>query len=56
MIKRGKSAAAVQEIEITGDLDGHATEALRLELRRLAERYGAEIKEFRIEEVADDFE
>ncbi len=52
-MKRGARRAAVLEIEITGDLDVRAAEALWLELRRLAKRYGAEIEEFRSEEVAD---
>ncbi len=55
-MKRAERQAAVLEIEITGDLDAHAAEALWLELRRLAKRYGAAIEEFRVEEVADDAE
>ncbi len=52
LVKRAERRAL--EIEIPGDLDAHAAEALRLELRRLAKRYGAEIEEFRVAEVADD--
>ena len=40
------------EIEIPDDLDAHAAEALRLELRRLAKRYGAEIEEVEVGEAA----
>ncbi len=48
-------AEAVHRIEITGTLDRHAVEALRVEIRRLSKRYGVDIKEFRIERVeADD--
>ncbi len=36
-------------VEISGDLDRHAAEALRLEIRRMARRYGIDIKEIRIE-------
>jgi hypothetical protein len=38
-------------VEITGDLDRQAAEALWLELRRLARRYAVEIEDFRIEDV-----
>jgi len=44
----------VREIKIAGDLDRHATEALQLEIRRLAKRYGVEIEEFRIEGAPDE--
>lgn len=53
-MRRASRRAAVLEIEIPGDLDAHAAEALRLELRQLARRYGAEIEEFQVREVADD--
>jgi hypothetical protein len=43
------SAEAVRRIEISGTLDRHAVEALQLELRRLAKRFGVEIKELRVE-------
>jgi hypothetical protein len=36
-------------IEITGRLDRHAVEAMRLEIRRVASRYGIDLTEFRIE-------
>ena len=49
------TAGEVCRIEISGDLDRHAAEALQLEVRRLAKRYGVDIKEIRIAEVADDF-
>lgn len=41
----------VHRIEIRGDLDRHAVEALYLEIRRLARRYGFDISEFRVEKV-----
>jgi len=39
----------VFDLEITGALDRHAVEALRLEIRRLVERYGGRLREFREE-------
>lgn len=47
------STWVVRRIELTGDLDRHAAEALQLEIRRLAKRYGIEIEEFRIEEAGE---
>jgi hypothetical protein len=47
------STRAVRRIELTGDLDRHAAEALQLEIRRLAKRYGIEIEECRIEEAGE---
>lgn len=44
----------VHRIKIKGDMDRHTVEALRLEIRRLAKRYGVEITEFRIEKVEDN--
>jgi len=49
--KRGKPA---RRIEITGEMDRSAAEALQLEIRRLAKQYGLEIGEFRVEEVEDE--
>ncbi len=43
------SVEAGHRIEITGTLDRHAVEVLQLELRRLAKRYGVEIKRLRVE-------
>lgn len=48
------SHRVVDRIEIAGDLDRHAVEALQLEIRRLAKRYGVEIKGLRIEKVVDE--
>ncbi len=47
-------AEAVRRIEIIGTLDRHAVEALRLEIRRVSEGYGVDIKEFRIERLEED--
>jgi len=47
------STRAVRRIELAGDLDRHAAEALQLEIRRLAKRYGIDIEEFRIEETGE---
>lgn len=48
------SAGSVHRIEATADLDRHAAEALSLEIRRLARRHGVDIKELRIDRVADE--
>ncbi len=37
--------AVIARIEISGRLDRHAIEAIRLEVRRLARQYGVEVKE-----------
>jgi hypothetical protein len=44
----------LETIKIKGDLGSHAVEALRLEIRRLAERCGLDIKEIRIETVEEE--
>ena len=44
----------VRRLEITAELDRQATEALCLEIRRLAGRYGVEIREFRVEKVTGE--
>jgi hypothetical protein len=43
----------VQAFEISGNLDRHAAEVLRLEVRRLAQQYGADVKRYRIEREAE---
>ena len=48
----GGTPERTQHIEITATLGRQAFEALYLELRRLAKRHGAEIREFRVERVA----
>jgi len=53
-MRRAERRAPILQIEIPGDLDAHAAEALRLEIRRLAKRYDAEIEEFRITEMGDN--
>ena len=40
---------AIARVEVTGELDPHAVEAIRLEIRRLARRHGVEVKECRQE-------
>ena len=44
---------SVRRIEITGDLDRHAVEALRLEVLRLARRHGVTVENLRIQESGD---
>jgi hypothetical protein len=52
----GLSADAMREdIEISGDLDEHTVEAIRLEINRLAKRYGVTIREVRYENPSDEF-
>jgi len=36
-------------VELSAELDRHALEALRLEIERLARRYGIEIAEIRVD-------
>lgn len=47
------SARTVRRIELAGDLDRHAAEALQLEVRRLAKRHGIDIEEVRMEETGE---
>lgn len=49
---RKESDGVEDSFEVAGDLDRAAAEALELELRRLARRYGIEIEEVSIEPVA----
>lgn len=44
-----KKLTARPRIEISAELDRHTLEALRLEIERLAGRYGIDIAEIRIE-------
>ncbi|MBI4610124.1 MAG: hypothetical protein HY726_14080 [Candidatus Rokubacteria bacterium] len=44
----------VYRLEISGDLDRHAAEAIRLEIRRLAKRYGVDIHALRVEAAEED--
>ena len=48
MAKRKRPELA-ERVEIVGELDAHDAEALQLELRRLAKRYGGAIAELSIE-------
>ena len=43
-----------QHIEITGDMDRKAVEALQLEIRRLARLHGVRIADLRIERAPAD--
>lgn len=45
-----------QRIEITGDLDRKAVEALQLEIRRLIQRFGMSVTELRIERISAEEE
>jgi hypothetical protein len=42
-----------EELELEGDLDAYEAEALRLEIKRLAKRYGVEIVELEIHRKSD---
>ena len=44
-----KRPEVVERVEIVGVLDAHDAEALQLELRRLAKRYGKAVGELTIE-------
>ncbi len=44
-----RAAGSVYRIEITGLPDGSAMDALELEIRDLARRYGAELEDFSVE-------
>ena len=48
-----KSEQQDPRVAISGHMDRHAAEALRLELRLLATRHGVDIKEVRIERPND---
>jgi hypothetical protein len=50
--RRSVPGEVVESIRIDGDLGSHALEALQLEVRRLANACGLDIKEIRIETVA----
>jgi hypothetical protein len=47
-VGKKKAARPLRRFEIAGHLDAHAVEALQLEIRRLALRYGVEITMFRV--------
>lgn len=49
-----ETRGVVERIEITARLSRQSLEALYLELRHVAKRYGAEIKEFRVESVTGE--
>lgn len=46
--------AMVEHLDITGYLDDHTVEALRLEMTRWARRNGVTIKEFRLENAGNE--
>jgi len=48
-VAKRKRPERAERVEIVGELDSHDAEALQLELRRLAKRYGAAIDELSIE-------
>jgi hypothetical protein len=47
------AGSTLEHIEISGDLDEHTVEAIRLEINQLAKRYGVKIKEVRPETPRD---
>jgi hypothetical protein len=51
---RRSSPEAVRGLEITGELDRAAAEALQLEVRRLLRRHGLEAGAIVIEKIAGD--
>jgi hypothetical protein len=46
--------AIIETVAVTGSLGSHAMEALQLEIRRLADACGLEVREIRIETVAEE--
>jgi len=46
--RKKKAETPIRRFHITGQLDVHAIEALQLEIRQLALRYGVEITMFRV--------
>ena len=49
-----ESTADTRTLEIIGEMDRHAAEALRLEILRLARGIGIEVEEIRIEKAAPE--
>ncbi len=49
MRSRRTAASRPARIDLSGKLDRHEAEALRLEARRLARRYGVEISDILVE-------
>jgi hypothetical protein len=47
-------AEDLENLQVEGDLDAHAAEALRLQIRRLARLHGIELDELTVEREADD--
>lgn len=45
---------AVHRFEITGEMDRHAVEALTLEVRHLAQRFGFEVRDLRVQVREDE--
>lgn len=46
---RGAVATVENGLQITGEMDRHAVEALCLEIRRVAKQHGSGVRRFRIE-------
>jgi hypothetical protein len=44
----------VERLQAEGDLDAHAAETLRLQIRRLAREHGIDLDELTIERETDD--
>jgi type II secretory pathway component PulM len=44
----------VEQLQAEGELDAHAAEALRLQIRRLARQHGIELTELTVEREGDD--
>jgi hypothetical protein len=55
-VTKRKRPEVIERVEIVGVLDSHDVEALQLELRRLAKRYGVAIDELSIETSARERE
>jgi hypothetical protein len=49
--RTGRSGSAGESLRISGELDRLTAEVLRLEIQRLARRYGFEITDFRVQPI-----
>jgi hypothetical protein len=53
-MSRRESPEGTREVQITGDLDRPAAEALQLEVRRLLRQHGLEVAGIRIERITEE--
>ena len=51
VVDSGEDHVGTVLIEVTGDLDPHGVEALRVELRRMAKQHGVSVSDITVEEI-----